>query len=157
MVFLGGASGKNLLAIARDINLGSFPGSRRSPGEGNDNLLQYCCLRNPKDKGAWWATVHGVRKTQTWVNERVQAHSLHDLPWVPQSRFKQLLIRERRGYRDEGNKSSTLGQGPGSPLRHTQNNVFEFFCSYWNPHLRRYLIWWWGLHWGNQVKMRSLR
>ena len=39
---------------------GSIPGSGRSPGEGNGNPLQYSCLGNPMDRGAWWATVHGV-------------------------------------------------------------------------------------------------
>ena len=41
---------------------GSIPGSERSPGEGNGNPLQYSCLENPMDRGAWWATVHGVTK-----------------------------------------------------------------------------------------------
>ena len=41
---------------------GSIPGSGRSPGEGNDNPLQYSCLGNPMDRGAWWATVRGVTK-----------------------------------------------------------------------------------------------
>ena len=41
-------------------DLGSIPGSGRSPGEGNGNPLQYSCLENPKDTGAWQATVHGV-------------------------------------------------------------------------------------------------
>ena len=40
--------------------LGLITGSGRSPGEGNDNLLQYSCLENPMDRGAWQATVHGV-------------------------------------------------------------------------------------------------
>jgi len=46
-------------------DLGSIPGSGRSPGEVNGNPLQYLCLQNPMDRGAWWATVHGVEKTQT--------------------------------------------------------------------------------------------
>ena len=46
-------------------DLGSIPGSGRSPGEGNGNPLQYSCLENPMDGGAWWATVHGVAKSQT--------------------------------------------------------------------------------------------
>ena len=37
----------------------------RSPGGGNSTLLQYSCLRNPIDRGAWWATVHGVANSQT--------------------------------------------------------------------------------------------
>ena len=41
---------------------GSIPGSERSPGEGNGNPLQYSCLENPTDKGAWWATVHRVSR-----------------------------------------------------------------------------------------------
>ena len=47
----------------RDVGL--LPGSGRSPGEGNGNPLQYPCLENPMDRGAWWATVHGVAKSQT--------------------------------------------------------------------------------------------
>ena len=48
---------------ARDLGLN--PGSGRFPGEGNGNPLQYSCLENPMDRGAWWATVHGVAKSQT--------------------------------------------------------------------------------------------
>ena len=44
---------------------GSIPGLGRSPGGGNGNPLQYFCLENPMDRGAWWATVHGVAKSQT--------------------------------------------------------------------------------------------
>ena len=44
------------------VDLGSIPGSERSPGEGNGKLPQYFCLRNPTDGGAWWVTVHGVTK-----------------------------------------------------------------------------------------------
>ena len=44
---------------------GSIPGLGRSPGEGNGNPFQYSCLENPMDGGAWWATVHGVAKSQT--------------------------------------------------------------------------------------------
>ena len=43
-------------------DLGSIPGQGRSPGEGNGNSLQYSCLENPMDGGAWWATVHGYSK-----------------------------------------------------------------------------------------------
>ena len=43
-------------------DLGSIPRSERSPGEGNGNLLQYSCLENPMDRGAWHATVHGVAR-----------------------------------------------------------------------------------------------
>ena len=48
---------------------GSIPESGRSPKEGNGNPVHYSCLENPMDKGAWWATAHGVLKSQTWLNE----------------------------------------------------------------------------------------
>ena len=57
---------KNLLANAGDAgDLRSIPGLRRSPVKGNGNPLQYACLGNPKDRGVWRATVHGVTKSQT--------------------------------------------------------------------------------------------
>ena len=46
-------------------DLGLIPGSGRSPGEENGNPLQYSCLENPMDRGAWQAIVHGVAKSQT--------------------------------------------------------------------------------------------
>ena len=46
-------------------DLGSIPGLGRSSGEGNGTPLQYSCLEKPMDGGAWWATVHGVAKSQT--------------------------------------------------------------------------------------------
>ena len=58
---------KNLLANAGDIirDLGSIPGSGRSLGVGNGNPLQFSCLENPMDRGAWWTTVHWVAKIWT--------------------------------------------------------------------------------------------
>ena len=46
---------------------GRIPGLGRSPGGGHGNPLQYSCLENPTDRGAWWAIVHGVTKSQTWL------------------------------------------------------------------------------------------
>ena len=56
--FPGGSVVKNLPVNAGDVGL--IPGSGRSLGEGNGNPLQYSCLENPPDRGAWWATVQGV-------------------------------------------------------------------------------------------------
>ena len=61
--FPGGSVAKNLPANAGDG--GSIPGSGRSPGGGNGNPLQYSCMKNPMDRGAWWGIVHGVTKRQT--------------------------------------------------------------------------------------------
>ena len=49
-------------------NLGSIPGSGKSPGEGNGYPLQYSCLGDPMDRGAWQATVHGVAKSWTQLS-----------------------------------------------------------------------------------------
>ena len=53
-----------------------IPGSGRSPGEGNGNPLQYSCLENPMDGGAWWATVHGVTKIWTRLSEQLNLTTL---------------------------------------------------------------------------------
>ena len=61
--FPGGSDGNASVYNAGD--LGSIPGWGRFPGEGNGNPLQYSCLEDPMDGGAWWATVHGV--TISWT------------------------------------------------------------------------------------------
>ena len=61
--FPGGSDGKSSASNSGD--LGSIPGSGRSPGEGNGNPLQDSCLENSMDGGAWWAIVHGVAKSWT--------------------------------------------------------------------------------------------
>ena len=61
---------KNLPAIVGDItDAGSTPGSGRSPGEGNGNPLQYSCLGNPMDRGAWWVIVHRVAESQIQLKQ----------------------------------------------------------------------------------------
>ena len=66
MGFPGGSVVKNMPASAGDTrDVGLIPGLGRSPGEGNGNLLQYSCLKDPIDRGALWATVHGVAKSRT--------------------------------------------------------------------------------------------
>ena len=65
---------KNLLANAGDIkDAGLIPGSPSSPGGGHGNPLQYSCLENPMDRGAWWATVHRVAQSRT----RLKRLSMH--------------------------------------------------------------------------------
>ena len=59
---------------------GSIPGSGRSPGEGNDNPLQYSCLENPTDRGTWWAAVHGVARVK------------HDLATKPQPGYGKFRV-----------------------------------------------------------------
>ena len=75
----GGTSG-NEPASGGDIRyLGSIPGLGRSPGGGHGKLLQYSCLKNPMDKGAWCATVHTVPKSWRWLKQlNTRTHRLLD-------------------------------------------------------------------------------
>ena len=66
----GGTSGKEASCNAGDArDAGSVPGLEICPGIGNGTPLQYSWLENPMDKGAWWATVHGVVKSQTQLSD----------------------------------------------------------------------------------------
>ena len=69
--FSGASDGKESACSME--KLCSVPGSGRSLGEGNGNPLQYSCLENPMDGGAWWATVHGVSKSQTRLSTHAHA------------------------------------------------------------------------------------
>ena len=67
-----------MTASAGDIgNVGLISGLGRSPEEGNGNPLQYSCLDNPMNRGVWWATVHGVAKSQARISTQ---HSLTHTP-----------------------------------------------------------------------------
>ena len=66
-VLPGGSVGKE--SAWNEGDPGSIPGSERSPGEGNSNPLQYSCLENSMDRGAWWAIVHGVTKSRTRLSD----------------------------------------------------------------------------------------
>ena len=72
--FPGGSYGKASACSGGDP--GSIPGLGRSPGEGNGNPLQYSCLKNSMDRGAWWATVHGVTKSRTRLSDFTLTHSI---------------------------------------------------------------------------------
>ena len=67
---------KNLPINAEDTgDEGLIPGSGRSPGGGNGNPLKYSCLGNPMDRGAWWAIVHSVAKSQTQLSMHMYIHT----------------------------------------------------------------------------------
>ena len=65
--FPGGSDSKESACNAGGLS--SIPGSGRSPREGNGNPLQYSCLENSMDRGAWWATAHGVTKSRTQLSD----------------------------------------------------------------------------------------
>ena len=87
--FPGGSDGKESACKAGDLGL--VPVLGRSPGEGKGYPLQYSCLENSMDKGAWWATVHGVAKSWTrwycvYVNPSLPIHPTLSFPHcVPKS------------------------------------------------------------------------
>ena len=71
--FPGGSAGKESTCSAGDA--GSVPGSGRSSGGGHGNSLQYSCLKNPMNRGAWQATVHGVTKNQDTTEATEHTHN----------------------------------------------------------------------------------
>ena len=73
------------------IDPGSILGLGRSRGGGNSNSLQYSCLENSMDRGAWWATVHGVEKSGTWLSDfSLVAQRLKCLPGMQETRVRSL-------------------------------------------------------------------
>ena len=79
--FSCGSDGKESACNVGDS--GSIPALGRSPGEGNGNTLEYSCLENPMDRGAWQATVHGVTKSQIRLNQLGMAYfMLRFLLWI---------------------------------------------------------------------------
>ena len=87
---LGGSVVKNSPANAGDPrDVSSIPGLGRSPGGGHGNSLQYSCLGNPMDRGAWWATVHRVAKSQKWLTDWAGMHE------IPSQTFAWLTVEPR--------------------------------------------------------------
>ena len=86
--------------------MGSVPGSGRSPGGGNGNLLQYSCLENPMDRGAWQATVHGAAESRTQWRDRAHTHA--------QTSWGLTTLTHQRNLRPGGYCSAPPPGAPGS-------------------------------------------
>ena len=87
----------------------SIPGLGRSPGEGNGNPLQYSCLENPMDGGAWQATYHGVTKSRTWQSDftftfllKLKLQYFGQKMWRTDSLEKSLMLGRFSGRRRRG-------------------------------------------------------
>ena len=96
MSFPGGSDSKASACNVGDP--GSIPGLGRSPGEGNGNPLQYSCLENPTEGGAWWATVHGVAKSRTGLSDFTSQHligsafSMVGFSWAQSTSYVFLIL-----------------------------------------------------------------
>ena len=101
-------------------NAGSIPGLGRSPGEGHGNPVQYSCLENPMDRRAWWATVHRVAKSQTWLKQL----STHACRHVCTQGWKKALSCRVMGKRDVGGGAGWL-DGPQPSHRGKKSRIGE--------------------------------
>ena len=105
--FPGGSDSKESTCNKGDLGL--IPGWGRSPGGGNGYPLQYSYLGNPTDRGAWWATVHGVAKSQTWLRDWTATITLLISPNL------KLLGHQRQ----EAKVFDLIGTGTGRELAHS--------------------------------------
>ena len=125
LCFLGGSVGKESTCHAGDPDL--IPGSGRSPGEGNGNPLQYSCLENPMDRGAWQDIVHGVTKSQT----QLSIHTYPTCVWEVVIKVLSIL-RKKCLQLIKGHDGGTLLD---SPFLHLLFSIFllvslvKFTCS----------------------------
>ena len=131
---------KNLSASPGDLrDMGSIPGLGRFPEGGHDNPLEYSCLENPMDRGAWQAIVHSIKKSLTW------------LKWISRHRAAQLICKS--AWNDDLRDHTRLSHDVwGSIAFSTASEVFCFF-KYLIPRMEcliaGFLGWIWALWLGN--------
>ena len=98
---------KNQTVTVGEISdVGSVPGLGRSPGEGNGNPLQHSCLENPMDRGAWWATVHGVARVGYGGSDLV--HMGTYMPFLPSEFINYVVDKDGRGHEERGGENGLL-------------------------------------------------
>ena len=107
--YFPGGSGSKASACNAGVP-GSIPGSGRSPGEWKNNPLQYSCLENPMDIEAWWATVHGVAKSWTWLSDFTFTFNLF---WATSAEIKKHKVN--RIWSKRGGGEADLDTRPHGP------------------------------------------
>ena len=119
-------------------DMGSIPGSERSPGGGHGNLLQYSCLENSMDREAWRTTVHGITKSWTQLNTHTQWFEATGLQ-LPELRYSHRAAGRHKGRPQTGTaKVLILGQRRGSNWNTSYLKYFYptyrvlFFKLMWN-------------------------
>ena len=112
---------KNLLANTGNAgDADSIPALGRSPGGRNGNPLQYSCLGNPMDRGAWWTTVHGVGKSQTELSKHINTHThTHTLAFAFQSCDSQPRLH-----------SGITWKALKNPKSEPHSSILPSICSY---------------------------
>ena len=152
---------KNLPANAGDA--GSTPGSGRFPGEGNGYPLQYSCLDNPMDRGAWRATIHGVAKSQTQLGNQAHPGSpdvisrgrqkclgqREEMWWQEMWQWKQkmcfLTLKTEEGHEKWQPLEAGKGKETDSLLEPPRTNKPLLTHSKWNNKcLKPLSLWWFG-------------
>ena len=130
---ISGAVVKNPPANTRGArDMSSIFGSGRSPGEGKGNPLQYSCLGNPTDRGAQWATVHGVAKSQTQLSNQTHTHTHLHTHTYTQDYFKSCINVQ---FSSVAQSCPTLrphesrNSHPSSRWCHPMSNFIKYFSK----------------------------
>ena len=128
-------SGKESACNAGDQ--GSIPGLGRSPGGGQSNPLQYFCLENSMDRGAWWATVHRVAQSRTWLKQvsgssKTRCFIFQLILAESAEELKSLLMKvkeesEKGGLKLNIQKTKTMASGPITSWETDRETVADFF------------------------------
>ena len=160
---------KNPPANAGDIrDMGSIPGLERSPGGRHGTLLQYSCLENPMDRGAWWATVHGISKSQAQL-KRLSTHTHNDSCIFHYSCIQCLVLWPNLGTREMEMNSHMLDLSSSSHIHtcalslslshthththiHTHTHLSHSPCIFSAYVVRTPIV---CLAWGIQTKMNQ--
>ena len=105
----------------------SIPGSWRSPGGGNGNPPQYCCLENPMDRGVWQPMVHGVTKSRTWLNDWAQSINAQEWQYTSIYNYQSSLSGALKMC---VNYTSTKVTFPGKNVPYWTKKGSDHWCSH---------------------------
>ena len=119
-----GSEVKNPPISAEDV--GSIPGSGTSPGAVNSNPIQYSCLGNCMDRGAWWAAVQGVAKSWTWPSNKQQQYPLS---WITIPHLRATWVSAIQHFSDVGESKRVMYHMAWMPFLGTGTQPCEHSCS----------------------------
>ena len=136
--FPGGSVGKESPCNARAAaNMGSIPDLGKSPGEGHGNPLQYSCLENPMNRGAWQATVHRVAKSWTWLKWLSTHACMHIITYKMGIFIHSTNITGCPGHCGYNNEQNIKDCLPGAYIVADREGQFP------NTHIQWWDVLWW--------------